>query len=198
MAAMRRLLTVLRDPVAWILVVAGVVELLSGGTAARGAILFAGSALIVADRVRIVRRQSVEPPLFQAEALQATVARRSWLVIAIAAALVAAMFEVHTLPLTAIIGLTGVVAVGWAWLTEPEAGSIGRPSWTSLLTWGGLFLALGLWELSALLGQPSLEQTSPESPTLSHLVEPALATYPGRAAALSLWVIAGRTLVRRS
>ncbi len=195
---MRRLLTVLRDPVAWILVVAGVIELLSGGTAARGAILFAGSILIVVDRIRIARARSIQPSLFDAEALQATLAAPGWLALAVIAVLVAASLDVHTLPMTAIVGLTGVVAVGWAWLTQPEAASIIRPSLASLLTWGGLFLALGLWELGALMGQPNLEVMSPDSPTLSYLAKGPLETYPGRAAALGLWMIAGRTLVRRS
>ncbi len=200
MAAMRRMLTVLRDPVAWVLVVAGVVEMISGGTLARGAILFAGSALIVADRYRTTHRRSATtpPPQFAAESLQETLATGQWLAIATLAVLVTAALEVHTLPLTAIVGVVGVLAVGWAWLTEPQEEPSQRPSWTSLLTWGGLFLALGLWELSALLGQPSLDQTSHDSPTISYLMEPVLATYPGRAATLGIWVIAGRTLVRRS
>lgn len=197
---MRRTLTVLRDPVAWVLVVAGVVEMISGGTVARGAILFAGSALILADRYRTTHSGSATTPApqFRAESLQQTLRTRRSLLIAATAALATAALQVHTLPLTAIVGGVGILAVGWAWLTEPRERPADRPSWTSLLTWGGLFLALGLWELNALLGQPSIDQTSPDSPTISYLMEPVLATYPGKAATLGIWVIAGRTLVRRS
>ena len=52
---MRRLLIILRDPVAWILVIAGIIELQAEHAAARGGILFAGSALILADRIRTGR-----------------------------------------------------------------------------------------------------------------------------------------------
>ena len=62
---MRHLVTVLRDPVAWILVAAGVVELIAGGTAARGAILFAGAGLILAERIRAaVARSHPSAPSF--------------------------------------------------------------------------------------------------------------------------------------
>ena len=109
-----------------------------------------------------------------------------------------ALLEVHSLAMTAIVGIAGILLVGWAWLTGPGQDKPEQTPWRGMLVWGGLFLALGLWELRALLGQPALDQMSADSPTISYLLEPALATYPGRAIALGLWVAAGRSLIKRS
>jgi len=209
---MSRVFAVLRDPVAWILVIAGVVELISGGTAARGAILFAGAGLILADRIRVglvraraslgnSRPTSVAPasrPSIAAAPFQAAVSRRRWVVGALGAALLAALLAVHTLPLTAVTGVVGILVVGWAWLTEPDTVEMRRPRVGGLVAWGGVFLALGLWELTALLGQPTLAESSYDHPTISYLLDPVLATYTGRVVGLCLWVAAGRSLIRRS
>jgi hypothetical protein len=195
---MRRLLDVLEDPVAWILVIAGVVELISGGTAARGAILFAGAALILTDRImrdRTLSRRALHIP---AVPLQELMERRVWPVVIILAAALSATFAVHTFPLTLVTGLTGVLVVGWAWLTAPDISARLVLPRKGLVVWGGVFLALGLWELTALLGQPTLVQTSTDHPTISFLLDPFVATYPGRAVALALWALAGRGLVRRA
>jgi hypothetical protein len=55
----------------------------------------------------------------------------------------------------------------------------------------------GLWELVALLGQPDLVTGSWEHPTVSVLLDPVLATYPGRAAVLAGWLAGGWFLCRR-
>jgi hypothetical protein len=195
---MRRLLVVFEDPVAWILVIAGVVELISGGTAARGAILFAGAALILADRLLRYRRRPRKMVRIRTASLQELLDGRGWVLAIPCAAALLAVFAVHTYPLTVATGLIGIGVVGWAWLTAPDATARRRPSLHGLLVWGGVFLALGLWELTALLGQPTLAETSADHPTISFLLEPILATYAGRAAALALWALAGRGLVRRA
>jgi hypothetical protein len=209
--SMNRLLIVLRDPVAWILVIAGIVELLSGGTAARGAILFAGAALIMADRIRLVvararartgsgfpgRALTATRPRFSPAPLQAALESRRWMGVTLVAALAAALLGVHTLPLTAVTGFVGIVAVGWAWLTQPEDTTV-QVSSRGLLIWGGVLLVLGLWELRALLGQPTLAESSYNSPTISYLLDPFFATYAGRVVGLGLWAWAGRSLIRRS
>jgi len=208
---MDRLLRVLRDPVAWILVIAGIVELISGGTAARGAILFAGAGLILADRIRVGRiraRVGIGPPgatageaalpAVAAEPLQAAVERGPWIAAGIIVALGGALFGVHTLPLTALTGLVGILVVGWAWLTEPRSTGPDKPRLAGLMVWAGVFLALGLWELTALLGQPTLAESSYEHPTISYLLDPIFGTFAGRAVGLGLWAVAGRSLIRRA
>ena len=199
---MRRLLTVLRDPVAWILVIAGIIELQTEQAVARGVILFAGSLLILADRIRSGRGKAgfLRSPTLELESgpLQDAVTTTRWVALGVAGILLVALFDSQSMPMTAVVSVVGVLAVGWAWLTvagteAPQA--VGRGG---LLIWGGAFLALGLWELAALLGQPSFSETSYDSPTLSYLFEPALDTYPGRVAGLGLWAWAGRGLIRRA
>jgi hypothetical protein len=63
--------------------------------------------------------------------------------------------------------------------------------------WAVLFVALALWELAALLLQPSLTTTSWTHPTISVLLDPVLATHLGRTVVLSLWLAAGWWLLRR-
>lgn len=200
---------ILRDPVAWILVIAGIVEIMSGGTVARGAILFAGAGLIVADRVRSSRipvMAGVGPApgtgtakaSIQSNDLQLAMESPGWTSLAVLAVLVVALFTSHTAPVTVTVGLVGVMAVGWAWLTVPDFPSVAQPAARGLLVWGGVFLAFGLWELNALLSQPSLSEASNEYPTISHLLDPILETYPGRAITLALWAWAGRALVRKA
>lgn len=193
---------ILRDPVAWILVIAGVIELQTEQAVARGAILFAGAALIVADRIRTGRGTAgfLRSPALELEAspLQEAVSSTRWIAGTGVAILIVAMFDSQSWSMTAVVSVVGVLAVGWAWLTvvRTEAPEATAPA--GLLIWAGAFLALGLWELTALLGQPSFSETSYDSPTLSYLLEPALDTYPGRVAGLGLWALAGRGLVRRA
>jgi len=59
------------------------------------------------------------------------------------------------------------------------------------IAWIALFVALALWELAALLLQPSLTTDSQAHPTISVMTDPALATHPGRSIALLLWVALG-------
>lgn len=194
---MRRLVTVLRDPVAWILVIAGVVEIISGGTAARGSILFAGAGLILADRMRTWRRRPASAEI-SARPLQAAAASPRWIAVGLAACLGVAVFSAQTLPLTAIVGLIGILGVGWAWLTWEPGAAGAAPPIRGMAVWGIWLLALGIWELIALLGQPTLAEMSYDSPTISYLVDPVIATYWGRVLALGLWAAAGRALLRRA
>jgi hypothetical protein len=205
------MLNMVRDPVAWILVVAGVVEMVSGGTAARGAVLFAGAGIILLDRVRSVRvaravgvggpLPPVRPPeasLLPVAPLQSAARSTRVLAGAVGATALLALSDVQAWPMTAVVGTAGLLAVGWAWATEDGPGPAVRPPMRALAAWVVVLLALGLWELAALLGQPSLEITSYDHPTISFLLEPVLATYPGRFIALLAWVAAGRGLIGRS
>jgi hypothetical protein len=60
-----------------------------------------------------------------------------------------------------------------------------------------VFVALALWELSALLLQPSLTTGSWAHPTISVLMDPILATHLGRSIVLSLWLASGGFLLQR-
>jgi len=60
-----------------------------------------------------------------------------------------------------------------------------------------VFLALALWELAALLLQPSLTSPSAAHPTISTLMDPVLASHLGRSIALLLWLAFGWLLMER-
>jgi hypothetical protein len=60
-----------------------------------------------------------------------------------------------------------------------------------------VFVALGLWELQALLLQPSLTTSSWAHPTLSTLMDPVLASHLGRSISLGAWLLIGGWLLER-
>ena len=72
----------------------------------------------------------------------------------------------------------------------------GRMPLAGVAAWGAVLGAGGLWELWALLQQPSLTVTSYAHPTISALTDPVLATPPGRAIALIGWLLLGWYLIR--
>jgi hypothetical protein len=57
-------------------------------------------------------------------------------------------------------------------------------------------VALGLWELTQLLLQPSLTTDSRSHPTISVLTDPVLGSHPGRSVLLFAWLAAGWFLVK--
>lgn len=183
--------------------------MISGGTPARGAILFAGAALIVVDRIRAARAipvriesPPVKPGRFAAshptEPIQKLMGSSRLVLLAAGGALVASGFAVHSWPLTATVGLTGVLGLGWAWLTLGNPPAVHRVQVSGWLPWAMVLLALAVWEMTALVGQPTLEEGSYAHPTISYLLDPILATYPGRLVGLLVWLAAGRALVRRA
>jgi hypothetical protein len=101
-------------------------------------------------------------------------------------------------PATAgVVGLgAGVVIVGWGGPTRHRQIP-GRFSRLGMWTWSSLLVAGGLWELAALLEQPSIDRSSWAHPTISTLTDPLLASWPGRAVALLAWVSLGCYLVER-
>jgi len=128
--------------------------------------------------------------------------RRRHIVIGVTGAVIYSLtvgsFSRMSWPATAgVVGLgAGVVIIGWGGPTRQR--EIPRPfSRTGVFGWGSLLLAASLWELGALLGQPTLGQSSYAHPTISTLTDPVLATSPGRTAALIGWIALGAFLVER-
>ncbi len=72
-----------------------------------------------------------------------------------------------------------------------------RPGSVGTLSWVAVFLALALWELAALLLQPSLTTPSAAHPTISTLMDPVLASHLGRSITLLLWLASGWLVVER-
>jgi hypothetical protein len=113
-------------------------------------------------------------------------------------AVVVGSFSRYSWPATAgIIGLgTIVVLIGWHGPVRARPDG-GRLPVAGTLAWVVVLVAGCLWELSALLWQPSLTTDSYAHPTISTLTDPLLATSPGRMVVLFAWVAFGWYLVER-
>jgi lysylphosphatidylglycerol synthetase-like protein (DUF2156 family) len=103
----------------------------------------------------------------------------------------------YSWPATAgIVGLgTIVVVIGWH--GPRRARPARRLPGAGTLLWVAVLVAGCLWELGALLQQPSLTTDSYAHPTISTLTDPLLASPPGRALLLLAWLAFGWYLVER-
>ncbi|MHB1596026.1 MAG: hypothetical protein ACYCU3_17820 [Streptosporangiaceae bacterium] len=119
-------------------------------------------------------------------------------VAAVIYSLVVGSFTRYSWPATAgIVGLgASAVSIGWGGPTR-QREVVGRLSRKAVLVWGSLLVAAGLWELAALLGQPNLETSSYDHPTISTLTDPLLSSSLGRSFALLAWIGLGAFLVER-
>jgi hypothetical protein len=129
--------------------------------------------------------------------------RRRLLVVALLAggavyASVVGSFTRYSWPATAGIILLGtvVVLIGWHGPLRDRPAR-GRLPVAGTLAWIVVLVAGGLWELSALLLQPSITTDSYAHPTISTLTDPVLASSPGRAGLLAAWLALGWYLVER-
>ena len=129
--------------------------------------------------------------------------RRRLLVVALLAGCVAyagvvGSFTRYSWPATAGIILLGtvVVLIGWHGPLRHRPAR-GRLPVAGTLAWGVVLVAGCLWELVALLQQPSITTDSYAHPTISTLTDPVLASSPGRAAVLAAWLALGWYLVER-
>jgi hypothetical protein len=130
--------------------------------------------------------------------------RRSWLlagaVLAGGAlyAVVVGSFTRYSWPATIPVIVLGAAVVGRGWRgpvrSRPEPGPLPL---AGAAVWGVVALAGCLWELSALLQQPTFEASSYAHPTISTLTDPLLAGPPGRSLVLAAWLALGWALVRR-
>jgi hypothetical protein len=107
-------------------------------------------------------------------------------------------FSRYSWPATAgIISLgTVVVLIGWhgPLRNRPVRG---RLPVAGTLAWALVLVAGCLWELAALLLQPSITTDSYAHPTISTLTDPLLSAAPGRALVLAAWLAFGWYLVER-
>jgi len=133
-----------------------------------------------------------------AGALRRWVAGAALLVAGVLYARVVGTFSRYSWPATAAVVSLGVVVVLIGWhgplRVRPSRGRlpvVGTALWAVVLVLGCL------WELAALLRQPSLTATSYAHPTISALTDPVLASSGGRSAVLAVWLAIGWYLVRR-
>ena len=122
----------------------------------------------------------------------------AWLACGTLYAAVVGSFSRFSWPATvAVIGVgTAVLLVGWQGPVRDRLVPGPLPRRGTAL-WGGLLVAGGSWELSALLQQPNLAIDSYAHPTISSLTDPLLGSHPGRSLALAIWLGLGWLVVRR-
>jgi hypothetical protein len=203
------ILRALRDPVIVIFVLAGTFDLLSGDRIVDGGILLAVALALGWDAARrpAAGRAAAEvafpgedstrpaPP-----SRERPVPLRSPLVAlggVVYAVLVAGLVR-YSLPATLAVWVPAAAGVAVAWRRPAGDGPDPAPvPAAGAAAWAAVFVALALWELAALLLQPSLTTNSWAHPTISVLLDPVLATHLGRAVVLSLWLASGWWLLRR-
>jgi hypothetical protein len=104
----------------------------------------------------------------------------------------------YSWPATAGIIILGTVVVLIGWHGPLRRRQVrGRPPAAGTLAWAVMLVFGCLWELAALLLQPSITTDSYAHPTISTLTDPVLATSPGRSLALAAWLALGWYLVER-
>jgi hypothetical protein len=139
----------------------------------------------------------MEPGEFDAAgapAILAAKARSTRMVLTVSAiagyALLAAFARPLTLPSAVAILLPGSVLLWWG-IRRPPAAAV-RVGWPTVITWITLALVFCAWELVAFYSGNDAAH-----PTFSLLTDPLFATYPGRVAGYSLWLVTGAWLVSR-
>ena len=191
----------LRAPVVWILLAIAFFTSISGKPVDGVLMLIVAVGLAWDAGRRALRHPGPEGAPARTGQLPAR--RRRFVVIALVAAAVVyagvvGSFSRYSWPATAgIIGLgTIVVVTGWhrPVRARPDGGRLPR---AGTLAWLAALVAGCLWELYALLQQPSLTTDSYAHPTISTLTDPLLATFPGRSVVLLAWVAFGWYLVER-
>jgi hypothetical protein len=202
----------LRDPVIVIFVLAGTFDLLSGDRVIDGAILLAVAVALGWDAARRPSAEraaaevagpgedSTRPARAEVPAPGRPVPWRSPMALlgGLVYAVVVAGFARYSLPATLAVWAPAAAGVAVAWRRPAGDGPDPAPVHAGgAAVWAVVFVALALWELAALLLQPSLTTTSWAHPTISVLLDPILATHLGRTVVLSLWLASGWWLLRR-
>src|SRR5437867_6997058 len=195
-APQRSFLAAARDPIiVAIFVLAGIFEVLSGDPVAHGAVLFAVAGLLIWDGLH---RPHGQPDASPAEPSVKPRVTPPIVLAGLAFAAVAGTFGRYTWPSTISVvgpGAAGVAVAGRR-PTRRATEPVGLDPWGTV-SWVAVFLALALWELAALLLQPSLTTPSAGHPTISTLMDPVLASHLGRTITLILWLAFGWLLVER-
>jgi len=206
------LVRMLRQPVVPVLMIAGVVDAISGSPVGHGMMLIVVAVGLALDTVRRRNAQPAAPAEVEehggADAFVVLAERpqphapaflrpapRLFLG-GLAYAVIVGAFARYSWPVTVAVMAPGVAAIAIAWAApsrgEPESvGRFGAGAWATV------FIALGLWELAALLLQPDLVTMSWAHPTISYLMDPVLASHAGRSATLFLWLVFGWFLLER-
>jgi len=191
----------LRAPVVWVLLAIAFFTSISGKPVDGVLMLIVAVGLAWDAGRRALRHPETDAARVRTDGLPR--GRRRFVMIAmltgaVVYAVVVGSFSRYSWPATAgIIGLgTVVVLIGWHGPVRARPDG-GRLPVAGTLAWLAVLVAGCLWELSALLQQPSLTTDSYAHPTISTMTDPLLATSPGRPVVLLAWVAFGWYLVER-
>jgi hypothetical protein len=193
-----RVLAAARDPVVIILLLAGVFDGLAGNLI--HSVLLIAVGLALGREVALGRGGSSDVRGEHAGTLPITPLWPPVLAIlaAVAYAVIIGGFGRYSWPATVAVVLPASIVLILTWREEsyprrdvPPLDPVGSIAWISA------FVGLALWELAALLLQPSLTTDSQAHPTISVLTDPLLATHPGRSIALLLWLGLGWFILQR-
>jgi hypothetical protein len=193
---------VLRDPIVIILFLAGLFDGLSDNWV-HACVLWGVVALIGVDDARRHRGVAApEEPLLGEESRGSPLRTVLIQAIVIALALVyigiGGTYERYTWPATLIIIGPAVLVVGLSWRGPLRRRAVPGPiPLAGVVAWTALFVVAGLWELGALLAQPSLRADSYAHPTISYLMDPILSEHFGRSVVLGVWLALGWWLMNR-
>lgn len=178
----------------WILVLAGIFDGISGNPV-HSILLFAAAAALAYDAAA---PRPVAPPLLSQQ-IPGDRTLAAWgVAAALAYAALVGGYPRYSWQATLAVAVPGAIALALAWRGPLRARPVSEPLDPSGAgAWLGVFVFLGLWELTQLLLQPSLTIDSYAHPTLSVLSDPALATQAGRSVGLSLWLGLGCALLLR-
>lgn len=199
----------LREPVVWVLLAIAFFTSISGKPV-DGVLMLIVATVLAWDTGRRALRQpetgrgaeaghaAAPGPAAQQAGRRRLVAVAALLACGAAYAGVVGSFSRYSWPATAgIAGLgTIVVVIGWHGPLR-DRPAVGRLPVAGTLAWAAVLVTGCLWELAALLQQPSLTTDSYSHPTISTLTDPLLAASPGRSVLLLAWLALGWYLVER-
>ena len=112
-------------------------------------------------------------------------------------AAVAGGLDPFSWPAMVAVAAPGLVGVMNAWRTSSRPSAEAVPIQVGGAAWVAVLVVLALWELGALLLQPSLTTGSPLHPTISVLLDPAFGSHLGRSVGFAVWLALGWLLVHR-
>jgi len=185
--------TVVHEPVVAIMLVAAFFDGISGNPI--HALLLGGVAIVLG---RDIALGEPNPPMPLAERGVRT--PRGWVVagLSMAFALVVGAFPRYSWPTTVGVVAVSAAAIAVAWrgplVVRADPGPLPR---RGVVAWATVLVVGALWELEALLLQPSLTVDSQQHPTISTLTDPVLATHGGRTVIMLGWLLAGWYLLRQ-